>query len=52
MRPFGDSPGKGVCFMTSFEIVSIVIAVISMMISVVALVLKLFAYLDERYKRK
>ncbi len=38
--------------MTSFEIVSIVIAVISLMISVVALVLKLFAYLDERYKRK
>ncbi len=38
--------------MTSFEIVSIVIAIISLMISVVALVLKLFAYLDERYKRK
>lgn len=38
--------------MTSFEIVSIVIAIISLMISVVALVLKLFAYLDEKYKRK
>jgi hypothetical protein len=52
LRPYGDSPGKGGCFMTSFEIVSIVIAIISLMISVVALVLKLFAYLDEKYKRK
>ena len=38
--------------MTSFEIVSIVIAITSMVIRVIALVLKLFAYLDERYKRK
>lgn len=38
--------------MTSFEIVTIVTAIIGLMISVVTLVLKLFAFLDERYKRK
>ena len=38
--------------MTGFEIISIVIAIISLLISAIALVLKLFAFLDNRYKRK
>lgn len=38
--------------MTDYEFLSLVIAVISLLIGVVALLLKLFAYLDSRYKRK
>ena len=38
--------------MTGFEVVSIVIAIISLLISAIALVLRLFAFLDNRYKRK
>ena len=38
--------------MTDYEILSLVIAVISLLIGAVALLLKLFAYLDSRYKRK
>ena len=38
--------------MTAYEIISLVIAVISLLIGAVALLLKLFAYLDSRYKRK
>ncbi len=38
--------------MTDYEILSLVIAAISLLIGVVALLLKLFAYLDSRYKRK
>lgn len=38
--------------MTDYEILSLVIAVISLLIGVVVLLLKLFAYLDSRYKRK
>jgi len=37
---------------TDYEILSLVIAVIGLLIGVVALLLKLFAYLDSRYKRK
>jgi len=38
--------------MTAYEILSLVIAGISVMIGVIALLLKLFAFLDTRYKRK
>ena len=38
--------------MTDYEILSLVIAVISLLISVIILVIKLFAFLDTRYQRK
>ena len=38
--------------MTEYEILSLVITLIGLLISVVAVLLKLFAYLDQRYKRK
>ena len=38
--------------MTDYEILSLVIAGISLLIGVVALLLKLFVFLDSRYKRK
>ena len=38
--------------MTAYEILSLVIAMISLLIGAIALLLKLFAYLDSRYKRK
>jgi len=37
---------------TAYEILSLVIAMISLLIGAIALLLKLFAYLDSRYKRK
>lgn len=38
--------------MTAYEIITIVIAVITLVIASITLLLKLFAYLDSRYKRK
>ncbi len=38
--------------MTDYEILSLVITLIGLLIGVVTLLLKLFAYLDSRYKRK
>ena len=38
--------------MTDYEILSLVIAGFSLLIGAVALLLKLFAFLDNRYKRK
>lgn len=38
--------------MTAYEIITIVIAVITLVLASVTLLLKLFAYLDSRYKRK
>ena len=38
--------------MTDFEILSLVIASAMLLVSVVMLLLKLFAFLDNRYKRK
>ncbi len=38
--------------MTAYEILSLVIAILSLLIGVVALLLKLFTYLDSRYRRK
>lgn len=38
--------------MTEYEILSLVIAIISLLIGTIALLLKLFAFLDNRYKRK
>lgn len=38
--------------MTDYEILSLVIAVIGLLIGAVTLLLKLFVYLDFRYKRK
>ncbi len=38
--------------MTAYETLSLVIAILSLLIGVVALLLKLFAFLDDRYKRK
>ncbi len=37
---------------TDYEILSLVITLISLLIGVVTLLLKLFAFLDSRYKRK
>lgn len=37
---------------TAYEILSIVITTIGLIVSVIALFLKLFAFLDSRYKRK
>ena len=38
--------------MTDYEIISLVITLIGLMIGVVTLLLKLFVFLDSRYKRK
>ncbi len=38
--------------MTDNEIISLVITLIGLLIGVVTLLLKLFAFLDTRYKRK
>ncbi len=38
--------------MTAYEIITIVIAVITLVLASITLLLKLFAYLDSRYKRK
>ena len=38
--------------MTDYEILSLVIALAMLLVSVVMLLLKLFAFLDNRYKRK
>lgn len=38
--------------MTSYEILSLVIGILTLVIASVTLLLKLFAYLDSRYKRK
>lgn len=38
--------------MTDYEILSLVITLIGLLVGVVSLLLKLFAYLDSRYKRK
>lgn len=38
--------------MSDFEILSILLTVVSIVIAVISLMLKLFAFLDNRYKRK
>ena len=38
--------------MTDYEILSLVIAAFGLLIGVITLLLKLFAFLDSRYKRK
>ncbi len=38
--------------MTSYEILSLVIGILTLVIASIALLLKLFAILDSRYKRK
>ena len=38
--------------MTDYEIISLVIALIGLLICVVSLLLKAFEYLDNRYRRK
>ena len=38
--------------MTAYELLSLVLTVIGLLIGVTTLLLKLFAYLDYRYKRK
>ena len=38
--------------MTGYEILSLVIGILTLIIASVTLLLKLFAYLDSRYKRK
>lgn len=38
--------------MTDYEIISLVITLIGLLIGAVTLLLKLFAFLDNRYKRK
>ena len=43
---------KGGLLMTDYELISLIIAIASLMISVVILVIKLFAFLDTRYQKK
>ena len=38
--------------MTDYELLSLIIAIIGLLISSVVLVIKLFAFLDNRYQRK
>ena len=38
--------------MTDYEILSLVITLIGLLVSAIALLLKLIAFLDTRYKRK
>ena len=38
--------------MTDYEIISIVIAILGLILSVIAIVIKLFAYFDNRYQKK
>lgn len=38
--------------MTDYEIISLMIAMIGLLVGVVSLLLKAFEYLDSRYKRK
>ena len=38
--------------MTDYELISLIIAIASLVISVVILVIKLFAFLDTRYQKK
>lgn len=38
--------------MTDFELLSLVIAILTLVIASITLLLKLFAFLDSRYKRK
>ena len=47
-----DSLGKEVVNMTDYEIISLVITLIGLLIGMITLLLKLFAFLDSRYKRK
>ena len=44
--------GKEVPKVTDYEILSLVITVIGLLIGVVSLLLKAFEYLDSRYRRK
>ena len=38
--------------MTDYELISLIITIISMLISVVVLVIKLFVFFDSRYQKK
>lgn len=38
--------------MTDYELLSLVVGIVSLVIASVTLLLKLFSYLDSRYKRK
>lgn len=38
--------------MSDYELLSLVIAMLTLVIASVAMLLKLFAYLDSRYRRK
>ena len=47
-----DRLNKEVADMTDYEIISTVIAIITLVIASITLLLKLFDYLDNRYKNK
>ena len=47
-----DVKGKEVPKVTDYEIISLVITLIGLLIGVVSLLLKAFEYLDSRYRRK
>lgn len=38
--------------MSDFEIISVLLAIVSIVIATISLILKMFAFLDDRYKRK
>lgn len=38
--------------MSDFEIISVLLAIASIVIATISLILKMFAFLDDRYKRK
>ena len=52
MNSFKEVKGKGVPKVTDYEILSLVITVIGLLVGVISLLLKAFAFLDSRYKRK
>ena len=50
--PKGYSLTEGGADMTAFEIISIVLGILTLVIASMALLLKLLVYLDSRFKRK
>ena len=52
MNSFKEVKGKEVPKVTDYEILSLVITLIGLLVGVISLLLKAFAFLDSRYKRK
>jgi len=52
LHPLGEFMKGGLAEMTDYEIISIVIAIITLIMASVTLLLKLFVYLDSKFKSK